>query len=172
MTQTPNFNKLKESVINKGGFFVYLYFDLHSTDKENMKNLAVNFSSKLTNEKGVAFGISEIEEPIYRDELYSTAIKATLLVEDFSTLVRLTMSYMPIAIEIEEPLDVNIDAGQIQRSLMEVSNFCQQLTNHILFKGMNEEEKKRFQQELAAKIILGKKIMEKIEQEEKTKKEG
>ncbi|MEM4137150.1 MAG: hypothetical protein QXH71_00150 [Candidatus Anstonellaceae archaeon] len=167
MTQTGSFEKLKERVINRGGFFVYFYFDVHSNSPENMQSLAVSFSSKITNEKGVAFGISEIDQPLEKDGIYSTAIKTTLLVEDFPSLVRLAMTYMPIAIQIEEPLEQKIDAGQLQLSLIELSTFCQELTNHILTKGMNEEQKKRFDQEIATKIILGKKIMEKINKENK-----
>ncbi|MFN3909832.1 MAG: hypothetical protein ACK4J0_01185 [Candidatus Anstonellaceae archaeon] len=160
MNDIKNFNELKNKVVKRGGFFVYLYFDIHSTDKENMQNLAIAFTSKITNEKGVSFGVGEIEEPIFKDNLYSTAIKVSLLVEDFKTLVGLTMRYMPIAIEIEEPLEITLNVGEIQKTLFEISEFNQQLTNHILTKGMSEEEKKRFQQEIATKILLGKRIME------------
>lgn len=164
MQDMKNFNELKKRVISRGGFFVYFYFDVHSTDKENMQNLAVTFTSKITNEKGVSFGVGEIDEPIFKDNLYSSAIKVSLLVDDFQTLVRLTARYMPIVIEIEEPLEKTLDVGEIQKALFEISEFTQQLTNHILTKGMSEEEKKRFQQEIATKILLGKRIMEKKEE--------
>jgi hypothetical protein len=165
MDEKKSFNQLKNEVIKGGGYFVYFYFDIHSSNKENMQNLVVAFSGKITNEKGVKFGVAEIEEPIEKDGLYSSAIKVSLLVENFATLLRLTIEYMPIAIDIEEPLDIVMDAGEMQRGLLLVSDSLQQLTNHILLKTMTPEEKKRFEQEIATKIMLGKKIIQKIENE-------
>jgi uncharacterized membrane protein len=170
MENKKSFDEIKKEVIARGGFFVYFYFDITGTDKESIKNLAVSFSGKITTEKGVRLGITEIEEPIEKDGMFITALKASLLVENFYHLVRLTMVHMPIAIEIEEPLDITLDAGQVQLALLQISDLCQQFTTHILTKTLTQEEKKKFEKELIRKLELGKNLKEKIQKKQEGEK--
>ncbi|MFH1307081.1 MAG: hypothetical protein ABIH83_05525 [Candidatus Micrarchaeota archaeon] len=172
MAEMKKFEQLKHDVIRDGGFFVYFYFDMHAGNKEALQNIMVGFVSKITKEAGVRMAVAEIDEPIKREELFSTTAKVSMLVSGFSDLMRLTMTYTPIGIEVEEPLDAKIDAGEMQNALMGISATSQQLTYHILTKTMNEEQKKSFEKKMAAKGELGKKLRDRIKESNGEEKSG
>jgi hypothetical protein len=70
------------------------------------------------------------------------------------------MNYTPIGIEVEEPLDAKLDAGEIQNALKGISATAQQLTQHILSKGLTDEQKIKFEKQMRTKAEFGKKIRE------------
>ncbi|MFA5108126.1 MAG: hypothetical protein WC492_01170 [Candidatus Micrarchaeia archaeon] len=160
MADMRKFEELKSNVLRHGGFFVHFYFDMHSDKIDNLQEMMVGFTSKLTNEPGVKMAVAEIEAPLEREGTFSTTAKVSMLISDFSTLLRLTMSYTPIGIDIEEPLDARIDAGEMQNALMNISATSQELTHHILSKSMSEEERKKFVKQMSNKAELGKRIKE------------
>ncbi|PIT84304.1 hypothetical protein COU37_03995 [Candidatus Micrarchaeota archaeon CG10_big_fil_rev_8_21_14_0_10_45_29] len=166
MANTDKFDRLKHDVISHGGFFVHFHFDMHSTQKEALQEIMVGFISKLTKENGVKMCVGEVEEAQEYDGDYSTTARVSMLIEDFATLVRLTLAYTPIVVEVEEPLDAKIDAGELQNALMGISATNQELTQHILKNGMSEENRKKFEEQMARKAALGKKI-KKMSEEEK-----
>ena len=114
MADTKKFDELKNEVLRNNGYYVQFYFDMHADKKENLQNIMVGFVSKLTKEHGVRLAVAEVDEPMARDKEFSTTAKVSLLIASFADLIRLTMSYTPIGIDIEEPLDAKIDAGELQ----------------------------------------------------------
>ena len=160
MADMKKFGELKSNVLRHGGFFVHFYFDMYSDKKDNLQEMMVGFTSKLTGEHGVKMAVAEIEQPLERDGSFSTTAKVSMLISDFSTLLKLTMGYTPIGIEIEEPLDAKVDAGEMQKALMNISATSQELTHHILATSMSDEEKKKFEKHMVNKAEIGKRIKE------------
>lgn len=160
MADMKKFNELKHDVLRHGGFFVHLYFDMHSQNPEGLQNIMVGFVGNITKEPGVRMAVAEIDQPLEREGTYSTTAKVSMLVSDFTTLLRLTMNYTPIGIEVEEPLDAKLDAGEIQNALMGISATAQQLTQHIISKGLTDEQKAKFEKQMKTKAEFGKKIRE------------
>jgi hypothetical protein len=159
MAEMKKFESLKHEVLRGGGFFAHLYFDMHSTDAESLQNIMVGFISKLTNEPGVRMAVGEIEEPLKGDKMFSSTAKVSMLFSDFETLVRVCMTYAPIGIDVEEPLDAKISCGEMQNAMMYISATAQDLTQHILGKNLSAEEKITFQKQMAARAELGKRIL-------------
>lgn len=172
MAEMKKFNELKHDVIRHGGFFTNFYFDLHSSNPHTLQDIMVGFASKITNEKGVKMGVAEIDEPIEREGIFSSTAKVSMLIENFETLVRLTMVYTPIAIDIEEPLDAKIDAGEIQLALIAISANAQEMSKHILTKTMTPEQKQKFNAHMANKALLGRRLRGEALDEQKKENEG
>ncbi len=160
MADLRKFEALKNEVLRHGGFYLHFYFDMHASDSTALQNIMVGFVGKLTNEEGVRFAVGEVDEPLKRDELYSTTAKVSMLVVDLPTLFTLVMNYAPIAIELEEPLDVRVTAGELQTSLMNVSAITQDFTRHILTTTLKPEEKIVFQNQMARRAELGKRLID------------
>ena len=167
MAEMKKFEELKNNVIHDGGYFVHYYFDMHSQNAEGLQNIMTGFVAKLTKEPGVRMAVAEVDQPLKRDDTFSTTAKVSMLISDFTTLTRLTMSYTPIAIEVEEPLDAKIDAGELQGALMGISGTTQHFTQHIMEKGMDEGQKKKFEDIMKRKAEFGKKIRDKTMSQEK-----
>lgn len=159
MADPNNFQHIKEDVLRKGGFFVHFYFDMHSSDPQKLQSIMVGFVTKLTKEPGVRMAVAEIEEPIAHQDLHSTTSRVSLLVTSFNDLSRLSLTYAPIAIEVEEPLDITLSCGEIQQALMNASSISQELTQHILTKGLSPEEKQSFERQMAQRAELGRRLV-------------
>lgn len=167
MSDTKKFDELKHKIIGNGGYFTHFYFDMHANDKDNLQNIMVGFVGKITKEPGVAMVVGEIEEPLENDGTFSTTSRVSMLVTSFSNLIRLTQTYTPIGVEIEEPLDAKIDAGELQRALMGISVTNQELTQHILMKTMTDEQKKKFEKQMGIKAELGRRMRNELKSEDK-----
>lgn len=159
--QQKGFREIKDETVKNGGYHLNLHFDLHGNSANSLKDIMVAFVGKLTQEDGVNFGIGEIDEPIEHEKLYSTTAKVTLLVKDFTTMVRLCAAYGPIAVEIEDPLDIRLPVHEAQESLLLVSSISQQFTNIMLKKAMTDEEKIDFERKMSQRMALGKRMLEK-----------
>jgi len=164
MSDTKKFEELKHKTVDNGGYFVHFYFDMHANDRENLKNIMIGFVGKITKESGVAMVVGEIEDPIENDGTFSTTAHVSMLVTSFGNLVRLTQTYTPIAIEVEEPFDAKIDAGELQRALMGISMVNQELTQHILTKTMTDEQKKQFEKQMGIKAQFGRQLRKEAEE--------
>ena len=169
MTDMKKFEELKHKVVSNGGYFVHFYFDMHANDKDTLQNIMVGFVGKITKEPGVSMAVAEIEEPLETEGTFSTTARVSILANSFADLIRMTQTYTPIGIEIEEPLDAKIDAGELQYALMGVSITNQELTQHILTSTMTDEQRKKFEKQMAIKAQLGKKIRQDSEEEEEKK---
>lgn len=155
------FEKLKRQVLSHGGYFVHFYFDMHGTQPEILQKIMVGFVDKLSKENGVQLAVGEIEEPIEHDGMHSTTARVSMLISDMPSLMRIAASYSPIAIEIEEPLEAKVSAGDLQNALMNVSAITQNLTQVILKRGLlTDEEKKNFEKQILFRAELGHRLME------------
>lgn len=165
------FDQVKDEVVRHGGYYVHFYFDMHSKNPESLQNIMVGFVGKLTKEAGVEVAVGEIDKPIEDGGMYSTTAKVSLLIVNFSSLVRVTMSYAPIAVDVQEPLDAKIDAGELQNALLGISATAQDLTTHIISKGLEQKDKENFTRQMVKKAELGKKVRDEMQKNGGEKKE-
>ncbi len=165
MAKMDKFNALKHEVLKNGGFYVRFYFDMHAGDAPSLQNIMVGFVSRLTNEQGVRFAVGEVDEPIAHEGMFSTTARVSLLVNDFPTLARITISYAPIGIEIEEPGETRLPASDLQAGLIGISGAAQELTHHILTKTMTATEKLQFEHQMGQRAELGKRLMDQQKEE-------
>jgi len=160
MAEKKSFRDIKDEVVRNGGFHVNFYFDLHGNSKDALKDIMVGFVGKLTKEQGVRFGVGEIDEPLDHQDLYSTTAKVTMLIENLPALMRLCLSYGPIGIEIEEPLESKLSAGEIQSICLQASGTAQEFTNLVLTKGMTPDEKAEYAKKMGQRVLLGRRLSE------------
>ena len=104
-------DEITSDAIEDGGYLCLLYFDMHASSEEQVKNIMVGFIAKLTKEPGVIYALGEIDKPIVHDNLFSSSAEVKLLAHDFVTLTRICSSYAPIGIEILRPHEPKLTLG-------------------------------------------------------------
>jgi hypothetical protein len=161
MAQNKTVEEITDEAIRDGGFLTLIYFDLHSSSEESVKNLMVGFISKLTKEKGVIYAVGEIDSPVEKGGVFSTWAEVKLLAEDFSTLIRISSQYSPIGVEILRPDKANLSLGEAQGILLDVSQMSQNFTRLIMEKVLTGEEREAFTKKIAQREELGRKLMDK-----------
>jgi hypothetical protein len=159
MMADNKFEQLKREVLRSGGFFVHFYFDMHGSEPNSLNDIMVGFVSRLTKENGVRMAVGTVEEPIAHDDMFSTTAKVSMLISDLHSLARLAVSYCPIGVEIEEPHKAEVQAGELQNTLMTVSATAQDLTQYILKKGLlSPEERAKFEKQVTFRAELGRRL--------------
>ncbi len=153
------FEKLKHDIVRGGGYFVHFYFDMHGSEPNTLHAIMVGFVERLSKESGVRMAVGEVEDPIEHDGMHSTTARVSMLIDGLPSLARLSAGYSPIAIEIEEPLEAKVPAGDLQNALMSVSAATQDLTQYILKKGLlSEDERKNFEKQILFRAELGSRL--------------
>ncbi len=154
--------KIIDETVRHGGYYASMYFDMHSSDPENLKNTLVGFIAKLKDQFGVRYVYGEIDEPIKSDELWSTSAEVKILTVDFRSLVRLCVAYAPIGIEILKPSKPELKVPELQSMLLDISATFSEMNQSIITKVLNESEKKEFDKKMAHRAEIGKKLMERV----------
>ena len=161
MAKEKSVDEMTNEAIRDGGYLAVVYFDLHATNSEAVKNLMVGFIGKLTREPGVIYAVGEIDQPIEKEGIFSTWAEVKLLASDFSTLVKIASQYSPIGVEILRPDEVKISLGEAQGALLDISQTSQNFTKMIMEKMLSEDEKKQYATKISQRMELGKKLFEK-----------
>ncbi|MCX6771520.1 MAG: hypothetical protein NTX79_05695 [Candidatus Micrarchaeota archaeon] len=160
MPKDKSVDEMTDDAIRQGGYLAMVYFDLHGTTPDAVKNLMVGFIGKLTREPGVIYAVGEIDKPIEKEGMFSTWAEVKLLASDFPTLVKIAAQYSPIGVEILRPGEVRMTLGEAQGSLLDVSQTSQNFTRLIMERMLSEGEKKDYATKLSQRIALGKKLFE------------
>jgi hypothetical protein len=156
--------KIKKETLEKGGVLAKFYFDVHSNQKEILKNLMLDLiSNNILKEEGVVYAYGTIEEPIENNGLFSTSAEVTILAKGFLPLLNLAIKYSPFAIEVLEPYQKNFGAQELQEILLRVSEISSQFAEFVLQKVLSQEEKN----ELNKKILNRAELIKKFFQEKK-----
>jgi hypothetical protein len=156
--------KIKKETLEKGGVLAKFYFDVHSNQKEILKNLMLDLiSNNILKEEGVVYAYGAIEEPIENNGLFSTSAEVTILSKGFLPLLNLAIKYSPFAIEVLEPYQKNFGAQELQEILLRVSEISSQFAEFVLQKVLSQEEKN----ELNKKILNRAELIKKFFQEKK-----
>ncbi|MFA6328102.1 MAG: hypothetical protein WCY41_01515 [Candidatus Micrarchaeia archaeon] len=161
MPKDKSVDEMTDDAIREGGYLAMVYFDLHATQAEAVKNLMVGFIGKLTREPGVIYAVGEIDQPIEKEGIFSTWAEVKLLASDFPTLVRIAAQYSPIGVEILRPDTVKMTLGEAQGALLDVSQTSQNFTRLIMERMLSDSEKKDYATKLSQRMALGKKLFEK-----------
>ena len=161
MPKEKSVEEMTDDAVREGGYLAMVYFDLHGTTSEAVKNLMVGFIGKLTREQGVIYAVGEIDQPMEKEGVFSTWAEVKLLASDFSTLVRIASQYSPIGIEILRPDSVKMTLGEAQGALLDISQTSQNFTKMIMERMLTDEDKKQYATKIAQRTELGKKLFEK-----------
>ena len=161
MSKEKSVDEITDDAIRQGGYLAMVYFDLHGTTADSVKNLMVGFISKLTREPGVIYAVGEIDQPIEKEGIFSTWAEVKLLASDFPTLVKISSQYSPIGVEILRPDQVKMTLGEAQGALLDISQTSQNFTRLIMEKMLSDSEKKDYATKLSQRMELGKKLFEK-----------
>jgi len=159
MAKEKSIDQLTDDELRQGGYLVILYFDLHATTQDAVKNIMTGFIGKLTKEPGVVYALGEIDSPLEKDGIFSTWAEVKLLTHDFQALVRITSQYSPIGIEILRPDEVKLTLGQAQTTLLDIAQTSQNFTKLIMEKMLSPEEKQEYGKKMAQRVELGKKLL-------------
>ena len=161
MPKEKSVDEITDDAIREGGYLAMVYFDLHGTTSEAVKNIMVGFIGKLTREPGVIYAVGEIDQPIEKEGMFSTWAEVKLLAEDFPALVRISAQYSPIGVEILRPEEVRMNLGEAQSTLLDISQTSQNFTRLIMEKMLTDGEKKDYATKMSQRMELGKKLFEK-----------
>jgi hypothetical protein len=161
MAKDKTVDEMTDDAIRQGGYLAMVYFDLHGTTSEAVKNIMVGFIAKLTREPGVIYAVGEIDQPMEKEGMFSTWAEVKLLASDFSTLVKISTQYSPIGIEILRPDEVKMTLGEAQSALLDISQTSQNFTRLIMERTLSEDDKKDYSKKMWQRAELGKKLFEK-----------
>ncbi len=157
----------KKEIIEEGGVFARLYFQLFGKEKEALLNLAKGFSAALVKAKGVEIGATEIAEvEKLEDGYFSTYLIAHLVFSSPKDLFELVVDTHPFSIEVVEPEELTLNIGKMNEILHSLSSYSFELKRAIL--EANPEKRQLMKRIAAERVRLGEKLGKK---EESSKKE-
>lgn len=157
--------RIKKETIEKGGILAKFYFDVHSNQKEILKNLMLELiSNNILKEEGVVYAYGTIDEPIENNGLFSTNAEVTILAKGFLPLLNLAIKYSPFAIEILEPYQKSFNAQELQEVLLRASEISSQFAQYVLEKVLTPEEREQLNKKILNRAELAKRFLQKKEE--------
>lgn len=164
MSEKQDIDQLTKEVLSQGGIQALLYFDIHGGDPEILKNMMVQFLSKITKTEGVAWSYGEIEPPIKsEDGLYSSMAEVKVLVRSFEVLIFLSLNFAPIGVEVVKPENqIKLNLNEVHRVCLNLSEFSHMYTDLYLNKVLKGDDKVEYYKKFKAREELGKQLREKF----------
>ena len=159
-------DRVTDEKVAKGGVLVRFYFDMQHKEKDKLQPLMVDLiNERLLKEKGVVYCFGAIEEPIERKGIFITSATVTVLFETFVPLVSVAFKYSPAGIEILKPSnEMKFRVSELQSILMDLSQISLDYSKYMLERVMKPEDIQSVEQQLANRFELGKKLIEKKEE--------
>ena len=158
-------HELTEQTLKDGGLLAVMYFDMHGKSPEAIKNLLVEFLSRIADDPLTVWTYGEIEKPELYEGVYSTYAEVKVLVKNLRDLVNLVLKYAPLGIEIVKPHEKKLSIGELQTILMDLSTFSSNFTAMYLKKGLTEEKKREYARNMKIREEIGRKLIEKHRKE-------
>lgn len=153
--------KLTKETVRDGGVLALLYFDVHGTDKEKIREFSTGFIKRMLNEPGIVYVVGEIDEPIETDGVVSTAIEVKVLAKSMPALVNFVARYSPFSLEILKPEEIRMSMADAHELLMSISTMMFDHKKYILERVAKKEDVERMKKELENRIKLGRMLLEK-----------
>ncbi len=153
--------KLIKETVKEGGVLALVYFDVHGTDKEKIREFSTGFIKGMLSEPGIVYVVGEIDEPIQNKDVVSTAIEVRVLAKSMPALVRFVARYSPFSVEILEPEEIRMSMADAHDLLMSVSTMMFDHKKYILERVAKKEDVERIKTELENRIKLGRMLLEK-----------
>jgi len=160
MAKEKSVDEITDDAIREGGYLANVYFDLHGSTEDAVKNLMVGFIGRLTKEQGVIYAVGEIDKPEVKDGMFSTWASVKLLAKDFSTMVRIALQYSPIGVEILRPQQVDLTLGEAQSVLLDISQTSQNFTRLIMERTLSKDDAAQYGKKMMQRAELGKRLLE------------
>ena len=162
MAKTKTLEELTEETVREGGVFAVLYFDMHSKDEEQLKQLATEFVARLTREPGVLYAQGEIESPMKGDdEVFSTNAQVHLLAQTLTSLAGIAMRYGPIGVEILRPeSSLKLTLGEVHDLLLLISQNSFEFSRFVMNRVATKEDWAKFQKDSERRVEMGKRLLE------------
>ncbi len=162
-------DKVTEEKVARGGILVKFYFDMQSEDKDKLQPLLVDLINEhLLKEPGVVYCYGAIEEPIKHDKYYITSAAVHVLFASIRNLIIIAFKYAPIGVEVLKPQkDIHVNVWDLQSAILDVAQFSTEYSRYILEKVLRPEDMETIQKTLANREEVGKRLMEKKEEEKK-----
>ena len=163
-TDKSKLNKSIDKAISEGALYVKFYFDIHGKSGESLKEMATGFVGKIIEYPGVIYANGEIDEPIEDNGLISVPIEVDVLVNDFPTLIRLSMDFIPYSVEVIKPLTgVKLNVNDIHDVVMDASTTSFNYRKYIIERASTPHDREVYSRTVKNRIALGKKLLSKKE---------
>ena len=164
--------EVTQKTIANGGILARLYFDMESEKQEDLQPLMVDMiNNRLLKTPGVVYCFGGVDEPIKLEKTYSTSAIVTILVKDLWTLVNIMFTFTPAGAEILKPeRDYILKQGEMQALLLNAAQVSLEYNNYILSRVLKKEDYDKIMEQMKLREELGKKLLEKKEQNPADKK--
>ncbi|MEM4255396.1 MAG: hypothetical protein QXR53_03645 [Candidatus Norongarragalinales archaeon] len=157
---------LFKEAVEYGAVLSVLHFDAHAKESNAVKDSLVDFLSRLTKEEGVLYCKGEIEETVGSEqEGFSSTAEVKILTDSFPTLLRISMRYGPVALEILEPREIKMNVPEMQDLLLSASEISKQYASYVVEKIWGKEELEKYRERVMRQLEEGRKLREKAEKE-------
>ncbi|MEM0154233.1 MAG: hypothetical protein QW814_00140 [Methanothrix sp.] len=160
--------KLTDEKIAKGGVLVKFYFDMQHKDKDKLQPLMADLiNERLMKEKGVVYCYGSIEEPLKRDDVYTTSAMVTVLFESFFPLIGVAFNYAPAGVEVLRPeKEMRFSTAELQSLILELSQISVTYSKYILEHVMKPDEIDSLSKSMETRAEVGKKFLGKKDDEQ------
>ena len=155
--------EIAKEALKEGGVQALVYYDIHGSSPDTLKNILIGFVGKLIAEPGVLHAYGKIEKPQkdeVENEFYSSA-EVKMAFRDFNSLAILCVKYMPIGIEILKPHEISLGMGEAQNMLLNIASITNEYAEELLKRSVSEEEKIAYGKKILKREELGRKLLEK-----------
>jgi len=125
-------DKERELIEDAGWLNAALVIEVQGNDKDLVKTALTQNVERIKKEKDTHLydsQISKIEE--LKENWFSAHVEIFLLTKDFGTLTRLSLFYAPSVVEILDPDKIELDIGDAQNLLVDISGIVTRLTHTI-----------------------------------------
>ncbi len=155
-------DRLTEEKVAKGGVLARLYFDMQSSNREELQPALVELINEhLLKEKGVVYCYGEVDEPLEREGTFVTSAMVTVLVESFFPLVNIAFNYSPVGVEILKPeSEIHFRPNELQSMLLDLSSISLNYSKYVLEHVLKPEELAKISRQMENRTLLGKKLIE------------
>src|SRR5271157_1831189 len=156
-------DRLTEEKVGKGGILARLYFDMQSSNREDIQPALVELINEhLLKEKGVVYCYGMIDEPLEKEGTFITSAVVTMLTESFFPLVSIAFNYSPAGVEILQPeKEMSFKPMELQTMLLDVSQIALNYSKYVLEHVMKPEDMERIRAQLENRAQIGKRLLEK-----------
>lgn len=164
-------SKVTQETLHNGGVLAKVYFDMQSEKQDDLQPLMTDLiSNKLLKMPGVVYCLGEIADPIKVEDHYSTNATTTILTKDIAALINICFHYAPLGIEILKPeKEIVLKIPQMQSILLDLATVSTQYNEYILSRVLTKEDYEKVQSDLKNREMIGKKLMEKKDEENSRK---
>lgn len=150
-------------IVSKGGLYSTLYIDMHAKTEEELQELLVALLAQIGNEVGVVFYVGKILSPLKENEMVSTTAEINLLVDNPFNLHKICLKYMPVGMEITDPVEVKVKSSDLSFMMLESGSLAHEYSRMVLNQRLDKGEYSKYMGEMKNRRVLGKDLLDKAD---------